>query len=78
MSLLNMVAICENKSPTVISICNFTGHMVDGGKKDAEFIMSLSKANVDTSEKSKMLTDCFFFGGDDNTRPLSPSHLFPL
>ncbi len=40
MSLINMLVMCGDKPPAVISIFDCTGHMVDGGKKDAEFIMN--------------------------------------
>ncbi len=38
--LINMLAMCGNKPPAVISICNCTGHMINSGKKDAENIMN--------------------------------------
>ncbi len=34
MQLINMLVICGDKPPSVISICDYTGHMVDGRKKD--------------------------------------------
>ncbi len=40
------LVMCASKPPTVISILNCTGHMVDGGRKDAEFIMSFFKSNA--------------------------------
>ncbi len=37
--LVNMLAMCEKVVPVVVSICDCTGHMVDGRKKDVEFVM---------------------------------------
>ncbi len=47
MPFLNMLAMCRSKPPAVIAILNCTGDMVDGGKKDAEFIISFFKSKVD-------------------------------
>ncbi len=33
MLLINILVICDDKPPTVISICDCTDYMVDGGKK---------------------------------------------
>ncbi len=35
MPLINMLVMCGDKPPAVISICDCTSHMVGGGKKDA-------------------------------------------
>ncbi len=42
----NMLVMCGDKPPAVITICHCTNHMVDGGKKDAEFIMNSSKKRL--------------------------------
>ncbi len=42
--------------------------MVDGGKKDAEFIMSFFKAKVDEFDPGKTLTNTFFFDGAANVQ----------
>ncbi len=68
MPLLNMLAMCGSKPPAVIAILDCTGHMVDGGKKDAEFIMSFFKAKVDEFDPGKTLTNTFFFDGAANDR----------
>ncbi len=60
MPLINMLVMCGDKPPAVISICDCTGHMVEGGKKDAEFIMNFFKEKVDEFDPSKVHTDSFF------------------
>ncbi len=68
MPLLNMLAMCGSKPPAVIAILDCTGHMVDGGKIDAEFIMSFFKAKVDEFDPGKTLTDTSFFDGAANVQ----------
>ncbi len=43
MPLINMLVMCSDKPPAMISICDCTGHMEEGGKKDSEFIMIFFK-----------------------------------
>ena len=63
MPLLNMLAMCGSKPPAVIAILDCTGHMVDGGKKDAEFIMSFFKSKVDELiHERHLLTPSFLMG----------------
>ncbi len=40
MLLIKMLVMCGDKPPAVISICDCMDHMVNGGKKDAEFVMN--------------------------------------
>ncbi len=47
MPLLNMLVMCRSKPPAVIAILDFNGHMVGGGKKDAELIITFFKSKVD-------------------------------
>ncbi len=68
MLLIIMLVMCEDKPPAVISICNGTGHMVEGGKKDAEFIMNFFKEKVDEFDPPKVYTDSFFFDGAANVQ----------
>lgn len=60
MPLINMLVMSGDKPPAVISICDCTGHMEEGGKKDAEFIMNFFKSKVDEFDPSKVYTDSFF------------------
>ncbi len=68
MQLLNMLAMCGKAAPVVVSICDCTSHMVEGGKKDAEFIMEYFSDKVDEFDPSGTLTDCFFFDGAANVQ----------
>lgn len=54
MLLLNIMTMCRSKPPAVMSIYNYTYHMVCSGTKDAEFIMSFFKSKVDKFDPSKM------------------------
>ncbi len=68
MPLLNMLAMCGSKPPAVIAILDCTDHMVDGEKKEVEFIMSFFKPKVDEFDPGKTLTDTFFFDGAANVQ----------
>ncbi len=59
MPQINMLVMCGDKPPAVISICDCMDHMVDGGKKDAKFIMNFFKLNVNEFDPSKVCTDSF-------------------
>ncbi len=52
----------------VISICDCTDHLVEGGKKDAKFIMNFFKTTVHEFDLSKVYTDSFFFDGAANVQ----------
>ncbi len=54
MPLINMLVMCGDKSPAVISIWDCMDHMVDGGKKDTEFIMNFFKLKVDEFDLSNV------------------------
>ncbi len=58
-----MLVMCGDKLPAVISICDCKDHMVDGGKKDTEYIMKIFKTKVDEFDPTKVYTDSFFFDG---------------
>ncbi len=60
--------MCGDKPPVVISICDCTDHMVDGGKKDAEYIMNFFKTKVDEFDPTKVYTDSFFFNRAANVQ----------
>lgn len=46
MGEINKLVMYGDKLPGAISICDCTGHMVDGGKKDAEYIINFSKKRL--------------------------------
>ncbi len=68
MPLINMLVMCGEKPPAVISICYCTNHMVDVGKKDAKFIVNFFKTKVDEFDPTKVYTDSFFFDGTANVQ----------
>ncbi len=67
MPLNYMLVMCSDKQP-VISICDCTNHMVDGGKKDAEFIMNVFKTKIEKFEITKVYTDSFFIDKSANMK----------
>ena len=68
MPLLNILVLCGNAPPTVVSIIDCTTHMSDGGKKDATYIMEQFQRKVDQIDTEAKLTDCFFFDGASNVQ----------
>ncbi len=59
MPLINMVVLCGGEAPVVVSVCDCTDHMVDGKKKDAEFIGIFFKDKAEEWDPSHHYTDCF-------------------
>ena len=63
-------------APIVVAIIDCTNHMVSGGKKDAVYIASLFKENMELLFKGRELeldllketTDLFFFDGASNVQ----------
>ncbi len=43
-----------------VSVCDCTVYLVDGNKKDAEYIMKSFQEKVEVGDTSHMYTDCFF------------------
>ncbi len=52
-----MLTMCGSKPPSVVAIFDCTGHMVDSGKKDVEFIMSFFKSKLDEFGPEKSIKD---------------------
>ncbi len=46
MPLLNMMVMCGDAKAVVVSICDCTNHMSDGGKKDAMYIAEMFQERV--------------------------------
>ncbi len=63
-----MLVMCGDKLPAVIPICDCTNHMVDGGKKDAEFIINFFQTKVDVFDPIKVYTNSFFFDRATNVQ----------
>ncbi len=58
---LIILALHGSEQPAVIIILDCTGHMVNGWKKDADFIMPFFKSKVDEIDQANMLSDRFVF-----------------
>ncbi len=63
MPLINMLVICGDKLPAVISICECAGHMVEGGGKDTKYIMNFCKTKVGEFDPQKFTQILFFSDG---------------
>ncbi len=68
MPLLNMLALCGEEPPVVISIFDCSEHMSEGGKKDAQYIGQLFKDKVTEFDPTTTCTDAFFFDGASNVQ----------
>ncbi len=68
MPLLNILVLCRNAPPTVVSIVDCTTHMSDGGKKDATYIMGQFQRTVNEINQDRKRNDCFFFDGVSNVQ----------
>ncbi len=58
--LMNMLAMCGMVAPLVVLNCDCTSHMVDGGKKGAEFIVEYFSNKMGEFDPRGSFTDCFF------------------
>ncbi len=68
MPLMNMLVLCGGETPAVMSVCSCTDHMVDGKKKDADFIGKFFKGKVEEWDPSHRYTDFFLFDGAANVQ----------
>ncbi len=63
MPLLNMLIMCGEETPMVVSVCECTDHMVDGNKKDADYVMILFQEKVEEWDTSHIFIDCLVLDG---------------
>jgi len=68
MPLVNCLALCSDRPPTVLSIDDCTAHMAAGGKKDAPYISHLFERHVEEYDPEKKLVDLFYFDGASNVQ----------
>ena len=68
MPLLNMMVMCGDANPVVVSICDCTDHMSEGGKKDATYIAEMFQDKVNEFDPKGRHTDVFFFDGAANVQ----------
>jgi hypothetical protein len=66
MPLINTFAMCSNVPPTCVTITDCSGHIYEGGKKDASFIAAVMEDTVLKYDPQKLSTDVFYFDGASN------------
>lgn len=64
--LLNMMVICGDINHVVVSICNCSDHMSEGGKTDATNIAEMFQERVNEFDPDGRNTYVFFFDGASN------------
>ncbi len=55
-------------NPVVVSICDCTDHISEGGKKDATYIAEISQENVNEFDPDGRNMDVFFFDSASNVQ----------
>ncbi len=68
MPLLNMMVMCGDANPVVVSICDCTNHISEGWKKDTTFIAETFQEKVNEFEPKGQNTDVFVFDGAANVQ----------
>ncbi len=68
MPLLNMMAMCGDAPPVVVTICDCTDHMSEGGKKDATYITEMFQEKVYEFDNEGRNKDVSFFDGASNAQ----------
>ena len=68
MPLVNMMAVGVHCPPATIEIADCSGHMVTGGKKDAEFIANQFLPKLEEYDPNKELVDIVAFDGAYNVQ----------
>ena len=58
--------MCSNVPPTCVTITDCSGHIGEGGKKDAPFIAALMEDAVLKYDPQKLYTDLFYVDGASN------------
>ncbi len=68
MPWLNMMVMCGDANHVVVSICDCTNHMSEGGKKDVTYIAEMFQEKVYKFDPDSRSTDVFFFNGASNVQ----------
>ncbi len=63
MPLLNMMVMCGDVNLVVVSICDCTDHMSEGGKKDATYNAEMFHEKVNEFDPKGRHTDVFILMG---------------
>ena len=62
--------MCCDMLPTVVDIHNCTGHIVEGGKKDAKYLAEVRDDELKTYDTHKTCPDVFYFNGECNVQKI--------
>lgn len=68
MPLINILGLCADTPPTCVGIEDCSGHMSQGGKKDAVYIASLLEEVVLPYDPDRLRTTIFWFDGAGNVQ----------
>ena len=68
MPLINILGLCADTPPTCVAIEDCTGHMTQGGKKDAVYIASLLEEVILPYDPDRTRTTIFWFDGAGNVQ----------
>ncbi len=63
---MNMMVVCGDANPVVVSICDCTDHMSEGRKKDATYIAEMFQEKVNGIDPDSRNLDDLFFNGASN------------
>ncbi len=68
MPLLNMMVMCGDVSPIILSIWDFNDHISECEKKNATYIAEMFEEKVNEIDPKGRSTDVFFFDGTFNVQ----------
>ncbi len=68
MHLLNMMIMCGDAGPVVVSICYCTYHTSEGGKRDATYFVEIFQEKVNEFDHDGRNIYRFFFDGASNVQ----------
>ena len=68
MPLVNILCSDAYNPTATLGIVDCTGHMSQGGKKDAEYIASLFFPHIEQLDPNKLRTDLILFDGASNVQ----------
>jgi hypothetical protein len=66
--LINVLGLCADTPPTCVAIKDCSGHMSEGGKKDAEYIANLTEDIIVPYDPDKTKSIIFWFDGASNVQ----------
>ncbi len=68
MHAYHMIVMCGDVNPVVVSICNCTNHMSEGGKEIVTYIAEMFQDKVNKFDPNSRNTDVFFIDGTSNVQ----------